>query len=467
MMYLQFHGAADEVTGSLHRLHVGGVDIALDCGLFQGHRAEANRYNREVPDWAISAHALVLSHAHLDHSGNIPTLVRRGFSGNLFCTPATRDLCSVMLRDAAMIQDQDARYINKHNQRNGSPERVQPLYDVEDAERAVSMMISVPLHRPMLVAPSVWVTFHDSGHVLGSALVAIDVEEAGRKVRLLFTGDLGREELPLLRSPEVVAGVQVLLMESTYGDRDHPSMASLDAELGQIVATTIGRGGRVYIPTFALERAQEVLFSLERLHERGLLPRVPIYIDSPLAIAITEIYKLHPEGLSPDVRQRILARNDPFSPPGLRYISEIADSRRLQAESDPCIIIAGSGMCEGGRILHHFSRALAREKNSVVIVGFMAQHTLGRRLLEGRPRAKVFGVERDVRASIHSLSGLSAHAGQSDLVAFAKATAVAGQLERVLLVHGEPSARATLAGRLSESLGVPVLRPIKGQVIQL
>jgi metallo-beta-lactamase family protein len=466
-MYLEFHGAADEVTGSLHRLHVGGVDIALDCGLFQGHRVEANRLNRELPDWALAAHALVLSHAHLDHSGNIPTLVRRGFRGNIYCTPATRDLCSVMLRDAAMLQDQDARYINKHNQRNGEPERVTPLYEVEDAERAVSQMISVPLRRPLPVAPSVTLTFHDSGHVLGSALVVLELEEDGRKLRLMFTGDLGRAELPLLGTPEVVPGVQVLMMESTYGDRDHPSITSLDAELARIVSGTIGRGGRVYIPTFALERAQEVLFALERLHEHGQIPRVPIYIDSPLAIAITEIYKLHPEGLSPDVRHRILARNDPFSPPDLHYVSEIADSRRLQLDTSPCIIIAGSGMCEGGRILHHFSKALSQAKNSVVIVGFMAQHTLGRRLLEGRPRAKVFGVERDVLASIHYLGGLSAHAGQSDLVAFAQATAQAGDLERVLLVHGEPAARTVLARRITAELGLPVSQPVKGQVIAL
>lgn len=466
-MYLEFHGAADEVTGSLHRLHVGGVDVALDCGLFQGHRAEANRNNREVPKWALSARALVLSHAHLDHSGNIPTLVRRGFRGDIFCTPATRNLCSVMLRDAAMLQDQDARYINKHNQREGSPERVTPLYGVEDAEQAVSQMIGVPLHRPIQVAPSVTVTFHDAGHVLGSALVQLDVEEAGVRRRLLFSGDLGRAELPLLDSPEIVPGVQVLILESTYGDRDHPSIEALDAELARIVSATIGRGGRVYIPTFALERAQEVLFALERLHDRGLVPGVPIYIDSPLAIAITEIYKLHADALAPEVRQRIRERDDPFSPPGLRYVSQIADSRRLQLSGEPCIIIAGSGMCEGGRILHHFTRALGDEKNSVVLVGFMAQHTLGRRLLEGRARVKVFGVERDVRASIHALGGLSAHAGQRDLVAFAEATAQAGELRRVLLVHGEPAARATLAARLAERLQRPVLRPVKGQIVNL
>jgi metallo-beta-lactamase family protein len=464
-MHLEFHGAADEVTGSLHRLHVGGVDIVLDCGLFQGHRAEANRSNREVPSWAVSAHALVLSHAHLDHSGNVPTLVRRGFRGNIYCTPATRDLCSVMLRDAAMLQGQDARYINKHNQRDGSPERVSPLYGVEDVEQAISQMICVPLHRPLPVAPSVSVTFHDAGHVLGSALVTLDINESGDRRRVLFTGDLGRAELPLLDSPEIVPGVQVLLMESTYGDRDHPSVEELDAELERIVETTMARRGRVYIPTFALERAQEVLFSLERMHERRRGPRVPIYIDSPLAIAITEIYKLHPEGLAPEVRQRMRDRGDPFSPPGLHYVAQIADSQRLQSSTEPCIIIAGSGMCEGGRILHHFARGLGQEKNSVVLVGFMAQHTLGRRLLEGRSRVKVFGVERDVRASIHALGGLSAHAGQRDLLAFAEGTARAGSLSQVLLVHGEPPARACLAARLAERLHVPVVRPVKGQIV--
>lgn len=466
-MYLDFHGAAEEVTGSLHRLHVGGVDIALDCGLFQGHRAEANRLNRELPDWAIAAQSLVLSHAHLDHSGNIPTLVKRGFEGNIFCTPPTRDLCSVMLRDAALIQQQDARYLNKHNQRDGKAERVEPLYDVDDAQRAVSRMISLPLHRSLDIAPGVRLTFHDSGHVLGSALVCLDLTERGRKLRLLFTGDVGRAELPLLSTPEIVPGVDVMMLESTYGDRQHPDIATLDAELGSIVNATLERGGRVYIPTFALERAQEVLFALERLHDQGKVPRVPIYIDSPLAIAITEIYKLHPEGLSPDVRQRILERDDPFSPPGLVYVSKIEDSRRLQSSTDPCIVIAGAGMCEGGRILHHFSTALGREKNSVIIVGFMAQHTLGRRLIEGRQRVKVFGVERDVHARIHSLEGLSAHADQSDLVAFVEDTARAGRVARVILVHGEPPAQRALAERLNELGGPKVTHAVKGQRLEL
>lgn len=466
-MYLEFHGAAAEVTGSCHRLHVNGQDIVLDCGLFQGHRAEANRQNREVPQWAIEAQVLVLSHAHLDHSGNIPTLVKRGFGGNIFCTPATRDLCSVMLRDAAMIQDQDARYINRHNQREGKAERVSPLYDAEDAARAVGQMISLPLRRPMVVADGVRLAFHDSGHVLGSALSVLDLTEGERRVRLLFTGDLGREELPLLDSPEIVSGVDTVLMESTYGDRIHPDVSTVDADLAAIITSTIERGGRVYIPTFALERAQEVLFALSRLHARRAVPEVPIYIDSPLAIAITEIYKLHPDALAPEVRQRLLTRDDTFSPPGLRYVSEIAASRKLQSEAHPCIIIAGSGMCEGGRILHHFAKGLANEKNSVIIVGFMAKDTLGRRLIEGQPTAKVFGVERPVNARIHYLPGLSAHADQAGLTEFTRATAEAGSLRHVILVHGEAPAQRTLAQRLGALGSFQIHAPSKGMRIDL
>jgi metallo-beta-lactamase family protein len=465
-MFLEFHGAAEEVTGSSHRLHVGELDVTLDCGLFQGHRAEANRLNRELPEWAVRSAAVVLSHAHLDHSGGLPTLVKRGFTGNIFCTPATRDLCSVMLRDAAMLQDQDARYINRHNQRDGVSERVEPLYDVEDAANAVGQMISVPLHRPMQIAHGVRSTFHDAGHVLGSAQVVLDLEEQGRALRLLFTGDLGRAALPLLDSPELVKGVDVLVLESTYGDRSHPDIATLDAALSDVVGATIRRGGRVYVPAFALERAQEVLFALTRLHAAGKLPDVPIYIDSPLAIAVTEIYKLHPEGLAPEVRQRLLDRGDPFAPPRLHYVSQVGSSRQLQLESHPCIIIAGSGMCEGGRILHHLARGLGNEKNSVVLVGYMARNTLGRRLLEGQKQAKVFGVERDVRCQVHYIEGLSAHADQGDLLEFARQTAQRGKLRRVVLVHGEPAAQRALEQRLSAS-GLNVLRAVKGQRLEL
>jgi metallo-beta-lactamase family protein len=466
-MYLQFYGAAEGVTGSLHRVGVGDGDVLLDCGLFQGHRSDANRLNRQLPKWAAKSHALVLSHAHLDHSGNIPSLVKHGFQGNIYCTPCTRDLCSVMLRDSAMIQEQDARYINRRNERNGIKDRVEPIYTKEDAQKAISQMISVPLHRPMPIAPGVTMTFHNSGHVLGSALVQLDLQERGKSLRFLFTGDLGRDDLPLLPDPEIVPDVDFLLTESTYGDRLHPEFASTDEQIGAIIRETVERKGRVYIPSFALERAQEVLFALERLHEKGKLPEVPIYIDSPLAISVTEIYKLHPESLATDVQERILERNDPFSPPGMKYISDVEASKAIQSSGEPCIVIAGSGMCEGGRIVHHFREALGVEKHSVVIVGFMAQHTLGRRLVEGRREVKVLGVPRDVRAQVHVLNGLSAHADQEDLVSFAKRTAQLGNVRRIALVHGEERPRTVLADKLREA-GIPeVIQAVRGERIEL
>lgn len=466
-MFIEFYGAAGEVTGSMHRVHVGGVDVLLDCGMFQGHRAQANRLNHELPSWALGAQALLLSHAHLDHSGNLPTLVKRGFEGNIYCSPPTRDLCSVMLRDAAMIQAQDARWLNKQAKKRGERGQIEPLYTADDVQRAMGQMISVPLHRPMPIAKGITATFHNSGHVLGSTLIQLDLSEHGRTQRVLFTGDLGRKELPLLRTPEIVKDVNLLLMESTYGDRTHPPIESIDDELARIVNDTIARGGRVYIPTFALERAQEVLFAFERLHERGVVPEVPMYIDSPLAIAITEIYKLHPEGLSDQVRKRIMARNDPFSPPGMRYVSDVQDSIALQQSGEPCVVIAGAGMCEGGRILHHFAKGLEDDRNSVVIIGFMAQHTLGRRLVERRKRVKVFGVERDVYAKVHVLNGLSAHADRDNLVEFARETAAQGRVETMVLVHGEPPAQRALKELLDPLGAAKVVIPERGETLKL
>ncbi len=464
-MNIEFYGAAGEVTGSLHRLTVGDSTILLDCGLFQGRRADANRLNRNLPKWAAEADVLVLSHAHIDHSGNIPSLVKEGFSGNIYCTPATRDLCSVMLRDSAMIQEQDARYLNRRRESGEPP--IEPLYTAEDAQLAIKQMISLPLHRKLPIAPGVTLQFFDSGHVLGSALVVLDLEEKGVHRRLLFTGDLGREELPLLRSPEIIEDVNVLLMESTYGDREHPSISELDNELAEIVNSTLERKGRVLIPTFALERAQEVLFALSRLAEAGRIKPVPIYIDSPLATSITEIYKLHPESLDPKITKMMLDREAPFSPPGLRYVSDVEESKALQNSSEPCVVIAGAGMCEGGRILFHFVSALENSNNSVVIVGFMAQHTLGRRIVEKRKSVKVLGVMRDLRAHVHVLGGLSAHADKTDLLDFATQTHRAGNLLTLALVHGEPESRETLANAIHEQIGMKVHTHMRGEILAL
>jgi metallo-beta-lactamase family protein len=311
-------------------------------------------------------------------------------------------------------------------------------------------------------------TYYNAGHVLGSALVRLDLSENGVTRRLVFTGDLGREELPLLQSPEIIDGANILLSESTYGDRLHPDIATMDDQLGEVIRETVARKGRVFIPTFALERAQEVLFSLERLHNADKVPDIPIYIDSPMAIAITEIYRLHPEWLAKDVRERFLHRDDPFSPPGLRYVSEVEESKALQADDRPCIVIAGSGMCEGGRIVFHLREGIENPRNSVVIVGFMAQHTLGRRLVEGRSQVRVLGVERDVRARVHSIGGLSAHADRDGLLNFADATARAGRLTDIALVHGEEAAKESLAAAMRERVpGVKVTEATRGLRIDL
>ena len=466
-MYLQFHGAADGVTGSLHRLNVQGRDILLDCGLFQGHRREADQKNRDLPRWAIDAKALVLSHAHIDHSGNIPTLVKRGFSGHIYCSPPTRDLCSVMLRDSAMIQESDARYLNKRLEEIGRKDPIEPLYTLDDAQRAVSKMISVPLHCKMSIAPGVEMTLHNAGHVLGSSLVELELQENGKRTRLLFSGDLGRAELPLLESPEIVPDVDVLLLESTYGDRNHGNYEAIDDAFASAITQTIKRGGKAFIPTFALERAQEVLYVLARLQKRGDIPKVPIYIDSPLAIAITEVYKLHPESLHPDIRQKILHHRDPFAPEGLRYIASVEESKAIQADPAPAIILAGSGMCEGGRILFHLASGLQSPKNSIMAVGFMAQHTLGRRLIEGKRKVKVLGVERDVAAQVFEFDGLSAHAGQRELVDFAKQTYRAGRVRTVALVHGEDGPKDKLASLLRDEGTFEVLLSTPGSILEL
>lgn len=466
-MYVEFHGAAEQVTGSLHRVHVGDVDVVLDCGLYQGRRAESNRLNRELPAFATKADAVVLSHAHMDHSGNLPGLVKAGYAGNIYCTPATRDLCSVMLRDGAMIQQQDARYLNRRAEREGSDVRVEPLYDLKDAMAALGRMIAVPYGRPMPIAPGVTMTLLNSGHVLGSALVQLDLQERGRSIRLVFSGDLGRPELPLLDDPQCVDDADALLLEATYGDRRHPAPAEADDKVRGIIERTIARGGRVYIPAFALERAQEIIYSLSRMLDDGRLQPLPIYIDSPLATAVTEIYKLHPEALDAKIQGELLERRAPLSPPGLRYVSGVEESKALQRSGEPCIVLAGSGMCEAGRIVHHFVHGLQDKRNSVIIVGFMAQHTLGRRLAEGHRRVRVLGIPREVSAEVYAVEGLSAHADERGLLAFARQIARRGNLRKLALVHGEPDALAALQQRLQDELGTKAQIARRGERMEL
>ncbi|MFO0619155.1 MAG: MBL fold metallo-hydrolase [Polyangiaceae bacterium] len=462
-MEIEFIGAAQTVTGSMHLVRTSGGAILLDCGLFQGTRSESIERNQNLRVPVRELKAVVLSHAHIDHSGALPLLFKLGYTGPVYSTPATRSLAAVMLRDAAAIQQSDARFLNKRNEREGSgEEEVKPLYDDEDVVKAIERCISVPYGTTVPITKNAEVTFHDAGHVLGSAITVLDLEENGRKRRVVFTGDLGRKDRPILRDPEVAEGAEILITESTYGDRLHDSREKMDEDLATVVNRTVKRGGKVIIPSFALERAQEVVFALKKLRRANAIPRVPVFVDSPLTVRITDVFKLHPECYDAETRALMRGNDSPFEFEDLSYVEDKEGSKRITSAHEPAVIISASGMCEAGRILHHLRDGIEDEKNTVLIVGYQAAHTLGRRLVEKRARVKVFGVERERRADVVVLNGFSAHADQRDLVEYATATQAKGRLERVVLVHGDPAPQKILGEKLLGA-GIPkVTAPAPG-----
>ncbi len=465
MIELEFLGAAQTVTGSRHLIRTSKATVLLDCGLFQGRRAESFQRNRELPFDGVPIDAVLLSHAHIDHSGALPVLHRRGYRGPVYATPATRDLCAPMLLDAASIQAADARHIERLIERGlADLQAVEPLYGRDDVTGVLDSIVSMPYHRRFPVAPGIACTFLEAGHVLGSALVDLLIEDEGQRTHLLFTGDLGRRHLPILRDPEVPAGVDHLLMESTYGDREHDPVERVTDMLGDVVTRTAERGGKVIIPSFALERAQEIVFALGDLQRRGRLPKLPVYVDSPLTVKLTDVFKLHPECYDEETARLLQGADSPFEFDGLRYVSDVEDSKAIDAEPGPSIVISASGMCEGGRILHHLQAHAGDPRNTVVIVGFQAQHTLGRRIVERRPQVRIFGLMRDLAAEVVVLNGFSAHADQPGLLAFAGEVGRKGHLREIILVHGEPDAQSALAEQLrSRGICQEVLAPAMGE----
>lgn len=468
MIELVTIGAARTVTGSKHLLRTSRAAVLLDCGLFQGRRRDAFAQNRNIPVDAAALDAVVLSHAHIDHSGALPLLRRAGFRGPIHATPATRDLAAPMLMDAAMIQEADARHIARLVAR-GEPgvEPVEPLYTEEDVVGTLAQMIGLPYRQRHAVAPGVSVTLLDAGHVLGSAIVVLDVEDGGQSLRLAFTGDLGRHHLPILRDPEVPSGVECLLTESTYGDRMHPPIEQMGEELADVVRRTVARGGKIVIPSFALERAQEIVYELKRLRRTGRIPAVPVYVDSPLTVKLTDVFRLHPECYDADARAQLRGQDPPFDFEGLEYVSDPEQSKAIDADERPAIVIAANGMCEGGRVLHHLRATVGDSRNAVVVVGFQAPHTLGRRLVEGRDEVRIFGVPHRRLAEVVVLNGFSAHADQAGLVAFAESVRAQGPLRRVILVHGEPRAQDALAGELTRRGFPSVEAPGPGDRLRL
>jgi metallo-beta-lactamase family protein len=466
-MEIQFLGAAQTVTGSQHLISVNGSRILLECGLFQGKRREAFERNRNLPFDAASIDSLVLSHAHIDHSGNIPNLVRNGFQGTIYSTFATRDLCSAMLRDSAYIQEQDVAYVNKKRARKGEPP-VEPIYTHNDAIASLEHFVSVGYDRPVPVAPGVRCTFLDAGHILGSATVFLELEEPGQKpVRLLFSGDLGRHEMPILRDPTPAPEADVLIIESTYGDRLHKPHEEAEQKLHHLIGDTCGKGGKVVIPAFAVGRTQEIVYSLHRLASAGLLPDVPIFVDSPLAVNVTEVFRLHPECYDKELRDFMNGDHhpDPFGFDRLRYIRNVEDSKALNVLQGPAVIISASGMCEAGRIQHHLKHTITDPRNTVLIVSWQAPYTLGRRLVERQPMVKIFGEEFPLRARVEAINGYSAHADRNGLLGWAEP--IARGLRHAFVVHGDPDPAAALAEGLGQ-LGVRnVAVPELGDVFQI
>jgi metallo-beta-lactamase family protein len=463
-MRIFFAGAARTVTGSQHLLEFDGKRLLLDCGLYQGRRQESNERNRNLPYDPRGVDAMVLSHAHIDHAGNVPSLVKQGFRENIFCTPATRDLCSVMLRDAAHIQEADAEFINR-KQRHELQEPIVPLYTEADVLQALSHMRTLDYHRPAAVLPGVTCTLFDAGHVLGSAIVQLDIDRAPDPLRLVFSGDLGRRNMAILRDPEIPESPDVLLVESTYGDRLHSPMSGMEEQLAAVVNRAVQRKGKILVPSFSLERTQEFVYALHRLTDRGAIQKIPIYVDSPLSVRITEVFKLHPECFDEETRVFLHQNGDPFGFENLRYISDAEDSKALNGQEGPMMIISASGMCEAGRILHHLRNAVEDERNLVLIIGFQAEHTLGRRIAEREPMVKIFGVERALEAEVVVMDAFSAHADRDDLLDFV--TRCRGNLRKTFVIHGEESQSLALAKRLTE-LGIPEVQvPMQGEFVRV
>lgn len=454
-MKITFHGAARTVTGSQHLIEVNGHKILLDCGLYQGSRQETYERNLNLPFNAAEIDILVLSHAHIDHSGNIPNLVKSGFQGDIIATYATRDLCTIMLRDSAKIQSYDIEYLNKKRARNKEP-LLEPLYTLADTVESLKQFIGVGYDRQRQIMPGVYLTFYDAGHILGSAMVALDIEdhEAGRDVRVVFSGDIGRPDRPILRDPSFIDEADVLLIESTYGNRYHEDIADASRRLRDIVNTTSRRGGKLIVPAFAVGRTQELVYRLHQLVEkRDISPHLPVYVDSPLAIDATGVYRLHPEAYDDETAEFLLndRHGDPFGFDMMRYTRSTNESKELNFLRDPAVIISASGMMENGRILHHLKNNIEDERNTILVTGWQAPDTLGRRVVEGHSPVRILGGEYELKAQVEIINGFSAHADRAELLEWA------GHFRKrpshTFLVHGEIDAATALATALSDELG--------------
>ena len=452
------HGAAREVTGTCHEVSIGDRRILLDCGLFQGRRSETTEKNSAFNfDPKKDIDAVVLSHAHADHAARIPLLYKRGFTGPIYCTHATEDLTRVMLKDSAYIQEKDEEFFRKHLTKSMLPSPG-PLYTQKDAEGCMELFVGRNYHEKFQVVPGITCEFLEAGHILGSAMIVLEIENEGKIVRLGFSGDIGRNTLPIIRDPEAMPRVDYLICESTYGDRAHDDITTARDKLKEVIIRTAARGGKLLIPAFSLERTQEIVYDLHILWDQKEIPAIPIIIDSPLASKVTEIFKQHPECYDDDMYERFLKKaHSPFQFSLVTYTETPEDSKELNGKPGPMIIMAGSGMCEAGRIRHHLKNELADPRNTFLAVGYMAENTLGRRILDPQyADVKIFDEVIRKKAEIQYINAYSGHADKNDLDSFIQAIP---ELKKVFLVHGEERAMFALAERTVAAKPIEIVMP--------
>ncbi|HEY0066424.1 MAG TPA: MBL fold metallo-hydrolase [Flavisolibacter sp.] len=447
-MKLAFHGAARTVTGSKHLISLtNGKQILLDCGMFQGMGRDTDSMNRDFGFEPSQVDALVLSHAHIDHSGLIPKLVKEGFRGRIFCTDATRELAVLLLEDSAEIQENDARYHNKGNKVQGKP-LLQPLYNVDDAKQSFELFESRPYGEWFEVMDGVECLFTDAGHIIGSACVHLRIRENGQQRQISFSGDVGRYRDVILKSPEAFPQADFIIMESTYGNSLHEDIhSSVDTLLNWIEKTCLQKKGKLIMPAFSLGRTQEILYALNQLENENRLPKVDYFLDSPLSIQVTDLVKNYPGHFNKSIQKVMKSDTDPFHFKGLRYVKSVEESKQLNYRNEPCVILSASGMAEAGRVKHHISNNIENSRNSILMTGYCEPRSLGGRLLSGEKEVGIFGVQHEVNADIGAIRSMSAHGDYEDLSQW-----LSGQdprsVRKLFLVHGEPEVQEGLKKRL-------------------
>lgn len=465
-MKIQFVGADRTVTGSLHYFEVNGSKFILDCGLIQGKRKEAFELNRTFEFFdPKDLDFVILSHAHIDHAGNLPNLVKKGFKGKIYCTHATKSLSEVMLLDSAYIQEKDVEFVNKRRRKQGK-NLFEPLYTVDDAKQTLALLFGLNYHHEYEITPEITLNFFDAGHILGSAIVYLNTKEEGKITNLAFTGDLGRKNLPILQDPDKIPDVDFLICESTYGGRFHDNFTVSQQKLADVIIKAVSRNAKIIIPSFSVGRTQELVYLLHKIFSEKQAPEIPVYVDSPLSVNATEVFRKHTECFDDETAEFLLNHEDPFGFDKLRYITDVEDSKELNSLPGPLMIISASGMAEAGRILHHLANNIEDPNNIILIVGYNAEHTLGRKIVERMPVVKIFGDEYDLKAEVIVFNSLSAHADSNELIDYVKQLDKS-RMQRIFLVHGDYDQQQKFAERLKTEGFKDVVIPERGDVFEI